>query len=132
MLRIMVIRKKEDDERPVFGVGQVLEAVPTHVGQACQVDETLQEAAEEGEEHRVCVRAVAYNRDEEGVELYFHGKLKGGRKLHDHDVVRLRRNEEQLSYNQWAKIYGVVNAVIWNAVKGYTYKHLNWRYPPLR
>lgn len=128
----MVIRKKEDHERPVFGVGQVLGAVPTHAGQTCQVDEALQEAAEEEGEHRVRVGDAAYNRDEEGVELYFHGKLKGGRKLHDHDVARLRRNEEQLSYNQWAKIYGVATAAIWNAVKGYTYKHLNWRYPPLR
>lgn len=132
MLRIMVIRKKEDDERRVFGVGPVLEAVPAHAGQASEVNEALQEAAEEGGEREVGAGDAPFNRDEEGLGLAFAGKLSGRRKLRDSDVVRLRRNEEQLSYNQWAVIYRIAPATIWNAMKGFTYKHLNWRYPPLR
>lgn len=76
--------------------------------------------------------AAPYNRTEEGDELRYQGKLSGSRKLRDIDVIRLRRNEEQLSYNQWAVIYRVALTVIWNASKGYTYKHLNWKYPPIR
>jgi hypothetical protein len=75
---------------------------------------------------------AVYNQNEEGVPLYWTGKLSGRRKLRDSDVIRLRRNEEQLSYNQWAQIYRVPQKVIWNAMKGYTYKHLNWRHPPIR
>lgn len=127
----MVIRKKEDDERPVFGMGQVLREV-REGPDAGQGDEALQEGAEEAREPGSAEEDAPYNRDEEGLCLAFGGKLTGGRKLRDCDVVRLRRNEEQLSYAQWAKVFGVAIAVIWNARKGYTYKHLNWRCPPIR
>lgn len=132
MLRIMVIRKDEGDERPVFGVGQVLGEVQGDSRQAGEVAEALQEATEEAGESGSANRDPPYNRDEEGVELSFAGKLTGGRKLRDCDVIRLRRNVEQLSINWWAKVFGVSGSVIWNAMKGYSYKHLNWQHPPIR
>lgn len=176
MLRIMVIRKKEDDERPVFGVGQVLcglqensedrerasalpetrgaqpEAAPeptregdAGVPEASQSEEIAraQDASSLSglvyagvrslkEYHLRLTREGWKPPPVEQQELKYAGKLSGRRKLRDEDVVRLRRNEEQLSYNHWAKIYKVAPAVIWAAMKGYTYKHLNWKYPPIR
>jgi len=132
MLRIMVIRKDEGDERRVLRVGPVLRHVREEPD-AAQGDEALQETAPfNGEPTGEDRPDEAYNRTEDGAELFFQGKLTGGRKLRDIDVIRLRRNEEQLSYNQWAVIYKVAMAVIWKAMKGLTYKHLNWRYPPIR
>lgn len=128
MLRIMVIRKDNDNGRPIQRVGLVLEGVREEP--RCQEgDEAIQAMENEG---RQAQTPPAYNRTEEGVELKYPGKVSGRRKLRDIDVARLRRNEEQLSYNEWARIYGVAMFVIWRAMKGYTYKHLNWRYPPIR
>lgn len=128
----MVIRKGTDNGRPIQRVGPVLRDVRAQPD-ATEGDEAIQEATalhrdEEGADRE----AEAYNRTEDGIELFYAGKPSGGRKLRDIDVIRLRRNEEQLSVNRWAQIYGVVNAVIWKAMKGYTYKHLNWNHPPLR
>lgn len=128
----MVIRKDEGDERRILRVGPVLRDVRAEPD-AAQGDEALQETAPFNRESKGEDRTdEAYNRTEDGAELFCPSKLTGGRKLRDIDVVRLRRNEEQLSYNQWAVIYKVAMAVIWRAMKGYTYKHLNWRYPPIR
>ena len=128
----MVIRKKEDDERRILRVGPVLRDVREEPD-TDKGDETLPEAASpDGAEAGENREDEAYNRTEDGAELFFSSKLSGRRKLRDVDVVRLRRNEEQLSYNHWAKIYRVAPAVIWAAMKGYTYKHLNWRCPPIR
>ncbi len=128
----MVIRKSNDNERRIQRVGPVLRDVRAQLD-ATEGDEEVQDAAPVNREPPSSDRpAETYNHTEVGCELFFHSKLSGGRKLRDIDVVRLRRNEEQLSYNRWAVIYDVSPYVIWNAMKGYTYKHLNWKYPPLR
>lgn len=128
----MVIRKDEGNDGRILRVGPVLRAVRAEPD-AAQGNEALQEAPKvDRRATEAHSEAGVYNRTEEGAELGYPGKLSGRRKLRDCDVVRLRRNEEQLSYNQWAVIYRVPQAVIWNAAKGYTYKHLNWRYPPRR
>lgn len=127
----MAIRKGNDNGRPILGMGPVLRGVRAEPVTNEGIQE-VQAQTPEGDETRSDGADDAYNRGEEGEALSFAGKLSGRRKLRDIDVIRLRRNEEQLSYNQWAAIYRVAMAVIWNAVKGYTYKHLNWRYPPLR
>ena len=124
----MVIRNRDDDERPIQRVGQVLPNVRVHEDDPSG-NGALQEVAEATGRAE---DAPVYNVDEEGNELFYLGKLSGKRKLRDSDVARLRRNEERLSVNHWAKIYRVTPAVIWNAMKGYTYKHLNWRIPPIR
>ena len=128
---IMAIRKSNDNGRPIQRMGPLLCAVSEEPDTG-KGDEALPEEAVEDGATSSGGEDAPYNRDEEGVGLRFAGKLSGRRKLRDIDVVRLRRNEEQLSYNQWAQIFRVSPFVIWNAMKGYTYKHLNWKYPPLR
>jgi len=73
---------------------------------------------------------TAYNRTEDGIELKCPVKAKGRRSLSDEAVIRLRRNEERLTTRQWSTLYQVPYIVIWNAQKGYTYRHLNWIHPP--
>ena len=125
---IMDIRKGKDNERPIQRVGLVSTGVREE-GNARQGNEALQEV--EGGSRSEEAQAV-YNQTETGDPLLYPGKVSGRRKLRDEDVVRLRLNREQLSVNRWALIFRVTNAVIWNAMKGYTYKHLNWQHPPIR
>ncbi len=124
----MTIRKDNGDGRSIQRVGLVLQGIRKDIRRR-QGHEALQEVEKEG---RGATDEAVYNRTEEGTPLGYPGKISGKRKLRDEDVIRLRRNEEQLSYNQWAVIYRVAPAVIWNAIKGFTYKHLNWRHPPIR
>ncbi len=124
----MSIRKDNGDERSIQRVGLVRQGLREDDGHR-QSNGSIQEVESQGREAEA---EAVYNRTEEGDALQYPGKLSGKRKLRDADVIRLRRNEEQLSYNQWAVIYRVAPAVIWNAIKGFTYKHLNWRHPPIR
>lgn len=75
-------------------------------------------------------KAPSYNRTEEGIELLYAGKLKGGRRLKDDEVMECRRNPEHLTLRALAKKYGVSYITMWNCAKGYSYKHLNFRCPP--
>lgn len=127
MPRIMTKLKVKDNGGPIQRVGLVYASVREGTYRQ-RFPEKVQGVASEGGE----VADPAYNRSDDGEELLYPGKVSGRRKLRDEDVVRLRRNEEQLSYNHWAKIYKVTPAVIWNAMKGLTYKHLNWNHPPIR
>lgn len=124
----MVIDKGKDNERPVCGMGSVLQDV-----RAQQDDEAcVQPVSSVAQGTRAEKAEAPYNQTEEGAPLRYPGKISGRRKLRDEDVIRLRRNEEQLSYNHWARVFNVAMSVIFKAMKGYTYKHLNWRYPPIR
>ncbi len=127
----MVIRKGNDNGRSIRRVGPVLGSIQEDekTGESVQA---LQEATAEGGAAGGAGGDAAYNRTEEGDELLFAGKMSGRRKLRDIDVVRLRRNEERLTLHAWGRIYQCSHEVIWKAMKGLTYKHLNWRYPPLR
>lgn len=126
---IMTIRKANDNGRPVFGVGQVLGGVREGADTGKGVQE-VQAPKAEGRASRSNSGDAAYNRDEEGLPLSYAGKKSGGTKLSDDAVGDCRRVVGEVGIKELAKRHGVAYHTMWNAVKGYTYKHLNHRYPP--
>lgn len=64
------------------------------------------------------------------VPLTYYGKRGGARSLTDEQVIAARRDAPTVSVTELAKRYGVKWAVMWNAVKGITYRHLNWTRTP--
>ncbi len=175
MLRIMVIRKKEGHEGPVFGVGQVLSPVREVVdaaggaeplqeeeetaGKTTEHEDASTEAAgspreaSEREAHQTPgVRGKDAGRRERVKSLKEHhtrlaasgyvppppkevpftyaGQRPRARKLTDEQVIEARREVAAVSCLQLSKRFGVSYKSLWLAIKGMTFKHLNFEHPP--
>lgn len=60
----------------------------------------------------------------------FHQKMSGGRKLTDRDVGLARSVAHKYSVVHLAAYFGVKYNAMYNAIKGYSFRHLNGDYPP--
>ena len=126
---IMAIRKGNDNGRPIRRVGPLLGSVREDENTGASV-QALQEAATAGGATGSDRKDDAYNRDEEGLELKFAGKRSGGAKLTDDAVAYCRTVVGRRTIKELAAEHHVSYYTMWNAVKGYTYKHLNHRFAP--
>lgn len=68
----------------------------------------------------------------EEIPYTFHFKKQGKRILTDEEVMFARKNIVRLSVLQLANQYGVSPSTVYRAVKGYTYRYLNFLVPPQR
>ncbi len=68
----------------------------------------------------------------EEVPYTFHLKPQGKRILTDEEVMFARKNIIRLGYLHLAEQFGVSHSTVYRAVKGYTYRYLNFLVPPQR
>jgi hypothetical protein len=60
----------------------------------------------------------------------FYPKPSGKRKLSDGQVIFARENIARLGCRALAKRFNVSYGTMWNAIKGYSFRHLNGTFPP--
>ena len=125
----MAIRKGNDNGRPILGMGPVLRGLREHED-AGRGTAAVQAPQKQGGAPGGNGKDEAYNRDEEGLELKYAGKRSGGTKLTDDAVGYCRTVVGRRTIKELAAEHHVSYYTMWNAVKGYTYKHLNHQYPP--
>lgn len=127
---IMAIHNSKDDDGRIRGMGPVLRDLRV-VDDGGPGDGEVQAAPEAARPHPFgATEAPVYNRDEDGIELKCPHKGSGGRKLSDDAVAHCRTVIGSRTIKELAQEHGVSYYTMWNAVKGYTYRHLNFRFPP--